>query len=141
MLFDQDHVHPHIYAIPTLGICNHISICYCSMRIKVTSLCCLTSKERHGLQKKMRENKRAKSSSIQRERERNRVRKRKQPCPLKRSQGRETSQRTTTSTKYTTHMHVFINLYDLLLLVIQVFDLAIDSIQVSYAFTPTLSST
>ena len=40
------------------------------MRIKVTSLCCLTSKERHGLQKKMRENKRAKSSSVKkRERE------------------------------------------------------------------------
>jgi hypothetical protein len=33
------------------------------------------------------------------------------------------------------------NLYDLLHLVIQVFDLAIYSIQVSYAFTPTLSST
>ena len=43
------------------------------MRIKVTSLCCLTSKERHGLQKKMRDNKRAKVSSVQkkkRERER-----------------------------------------------------------------------
>ena len=41
----------------------------------------------------------------------------------------------------TTHLHILIILYDLLLLVIQVFDLAIDSIQVSYAFTPTLSST
>jgi hypothetical protein len=38
-------------------------------------------------------------------------------------------------------MHLLINLYDLLLLVIQVFDVEIDSIQVSYAFTPTLSST
>jgi hypothetical protein len=38
-------------------------------------------------------------------------------------------------------MHLLINLYDLLLLVIQVFDVAIDSIQVSYAFMPTLSST
>jgi hypothetical protein len=38
-------------------------------------------------------------------------------------------------------MHILINLYDLLLLVIKVFDLAIDSLQVSYAFTPTLSST
>ena len=46
------------------------SIYYCSMRIKVTSLCCLTSKERHGLQKKMRENKRAKSSSVQKKEER-----------------------------------------------------------------------
>ena len=35
-------------------------------------------------------------------------------------------------------MHILINLYDLLLLVIQVFDLAIYSIQVSYAFTPNL---
>ena len=43
--------------------------------------------------------------------------------------------------KYSPHMHLLINLYDLLLLVIQVFDLAVDSIQVSYAFTPTLSST
>jgi hypothetical protein len=60
---------------------------------------------------------------------------------LKRSYRRETSQRNTTSTKYTTHMHLLINLYDLLLLVIQVFDVEIDSIQVSYAFTPTLSST
>ena len=33
-------------------------------------------------------------------------------------------------------MHLLINLYDLLLLVIQMFDLAIDSIQVSYAFIP-----
>ena len=41
----------------------------------------------------------------------------------------------------TTHLHILIILYDLLLLVIQVFDLAIDLIQVSYAFTPTLSST
>jgi hypothetical protein len=38
-------------------------------------------------------------------------------------------------------VHILINLYDLLLLVIQVFDFAIYSIQVSYAFTPTLSST
>ena len=41
----------------------------------------------------------------------------------------------------TTHLHILIILYDLLLLVIQVFDLAIYSIQVSYAFTPTMSST
>ena len=32
-------------------------------------------------------------------------------------------------------MHILMNLYDLLLLVIQVFDLAMYSIQVSYAFT------
>ena len=35
-------------------------------------------------------------------------------------------------------MHILINLYDLLLLVIKVFDLAINSIQVSYAFIPYL---
>ena len=35
-------------------------------------------------------------------------------------------------------MHILINLYDLLLLVIQVFDLAIYSIHVSYTFTPYL---
>ena len=35
-------------------------------------------------------------------------------------------------------MHILINLYDLLLLVIQVFDLAINSIQVGYAFIPYL---
>ena len=35
-------------------------------------------------------------------------------------------------------MHLLINLYDLLLLVIQVFDLAIYSIQVSYALPPYL---
>jgi hypothetical protein len=46
------------------------------MRIKVTSLAILHKKERHGLQKKMRENKRAKSSSVQKK-ERKRVRKRK----------------------------------------------------------------
>ena len=34
----------------------------------------------------------------------------------------------------TTHLHILIILYDLLLLVIQVFDLAINSIQVSLAF-------
>jgi hypothetical protein len=41
----------------------------------------------------------------------------------------------------TTHLHILITLYDLLLLVIQVFDLAIYSIQVSLAFylpTPKL---
>ena len=35
-------------------------------------------------------------------------------------------------------MHLLINLYDLLLLVIQVFDLAIYSIQVGYDFIPYL---
>jgi hypothetical protein len=35
-------------------------------------------------------------------------------------------------------MHILVNLYDLLLLVIQVFDLAIYLIQVGYAFTPYL---
>ena len=35
-------------------------------------------------------------------------------------------------------MHLLINLYDLLLLVIQVFDLAIHSVQVGYAFIPYL---
>jgi hypothetical protein len=35
-------------------------------------------------------------------------------------------------------MHILINYYDLLLLVIQVFDLAINSIQVGYAFIPYL---
>jgi len=36
----------------------------------------------------------------------------------------------------TTHLHILIILYDLLLLVIQVFDLAINKIQVSLAFYP-----
>jgi len=45
------------------------------MKIKVTSLAILHKKGRHGLQKKMRDNKRAKVSSVQkkkRERERER---------------------------------------------------------------------
>ena len=46
------------------------SIHYCSMRIKVTSLCCLTSKERHGLQKKYWERiKEQKALVFKRERE------------------------------------------------------------------------
>ena len=69
MLFDQDHVHPHTYAIPTLGIHNHmLSIYYCSMRIKVTSLA-IFHQERHGA-KKGRENKEQKALLSNKERER-----------------------------------------------------------------------
>jgi hypothetical protein len=53
MLFDQDHVHPHTYAIPTLGIRNHmLSIYYGSMRIKVTSLAIFHQKRGMGYKKK-----------------------------------------------------------------------------------------
>ena len=85
----------------------------------------LHQKRGMGYRKKMRENKRAKSSSVQRERER----KRKVAMPSQK-EAREGK-----LPKYTPHMHLLINLYDLLLLVIQVFDLAMYSIQVSYAFT------
>jgi hypothetical protein len=109
------------------------------MRIKVTSLAVLHQKERHGLQKiRVRKNKRAKSSSVQKERETKSEKKKVAMPSQKESRVGKTSQRSTTSTKCTTHMHILINLYDLLLLVIQVFDLAIYSIQVSYAFTPYL---
>ena len=72
MPFDQDHVHPHTYAIPTLGIRNHIcfpfSIALWESKLPLYAI--LHKKETHGLQKKMRENKRAKSSSVKkRERE------------------------------------------------------------------------
>jgi hypothetical protein len=75
MLFDQDHIHPHIYVIPTLG--PHMdSIHNCSMRIKVTSLVILHQQRGMGYRKKREEweNKRTKNSSTQ---ERERMRKRK----------------------------------------------------------------
>ena len=117
MLFHQDHIHPHIYAIPTLGIRNRICFTFiiALWESKLPLYAILHQKETHGLQKKVKQNKRSKSSSVQKKEERERQ-KESSHALSKRSQRRETSQSSTTSTKYTTHMHILMNLYDLLLL-------------------------
>jgi hypothetical protein len=95
-------------------------------------------KERHGLLKK--ERKKSKSSIVQKKKRRKREREGGSHALEKKARGGEVIKRSPLPPN-TTHLHILIILYDLLLLVIQVFNLAIYSIQVSLAFylpTPKL---
>jgi hypothetical protein len=73
MLFDQDHIHPHIYAIPTLGLRINICIPFiiALQESKLPLYAILHQKRGMSYRKNiyMRENKRAKSSSVQKKRE------------------------------------------------------------------------
>ena len=71
MLFDQDHIHPHTFVIPTLGIRNHTYAFHSLLLYENQSYLSsyFSSKERHGLRK--RENKEQKALVVkERERER-----------------------------------------------------------------------
>ena len=80
MLFNQDRAHPHIYAIPKLGYTSTYAFHLLLLYENQSYLSMLSYIKREAwATEKMRENKRAKSSSVQKEREW--VRKRKVALP------------------------------------------------------------
>jgi hypothetical protein len=93
-------------------------------------------KERHGLPKKGR--KKCKSSIVQKEEEENKERERERENKVDMLSKRKLEEGKFSNgvplPPNTTHLHILIILYDLLLLMIPVFDLAIYSIQLSLAF-------